>query len=212
METFDFIEDITLRKLAKQFWHEAIIAKQSQLWVTTCALSGATLEVALLATYEQLGDCPVNINKSPLGKLITQLKETHKASVPAHIISTASVITDCRNLFHPGRARFIGIIEKEEAFSTYHSTELVLKWLSQWAKNRFCFTANSLARKIVLTESFDIDKVLEYKNKMSQKQWSMLPSLIDAEYRKIASKAHLGPNTKLPARDRLKAINSAINT
>jgi len=186
MAGFQFIEDEALRELAERFWYEATEAKEKQLWFATGALSGACVEVVLIAIFEMLGEQPDKLDKLPLGGIIKQLNEVHGGHVPEHIISIASATKDCRNLFHPGKARNIGMVEREEAQATYNNVELMLKGINQYAKERFSVGARHLAEKVYENKTMTFDKVLEFKDKMSVKQWQLLPKEIE-KYNEIMS-------------------------
>ncbi|MDD3040408.1 hypothetical protein [Bacteroides sp.] len=175
MSLFNFIEDSTLNKIANQLWLEATLARDNELWVGTCALSGATAEVVLIAIFEQLGDVPDRINNFPLGKLIYQIKEIHGAVIPPHILSTAENLRDYRNLFHPGKARLIGVIEKEEAQAAYASILILMKWLNEWSNERFKLSSPEAAEIVRKNQYFGLSEAIALKNQMTIKQWQLLP-------------------------------------
>jgi len=213
MADFKFIENDMLKQLAERFWYEATVAKQNQLWFSTGALSGATVEVVLIAIFEMLGDQPSNLDSLTLGGLIKRIQDIHEGNIPDHILSMAIATKDCRNLFHPGRARSVGLVEKEEAEATYTAVELILKWVNQYASQRFRIHADIAAQVIVRDENIDMDKVLAYKKQMSISQWFKLPDAIKYRYEMIDSSPVIGGSysyTPRPAKEIIQSIVSKL--
>lgn len=186
---FEYIEDLELRKHATILWNEAVFAKEAKLWNATGALSGAVVEVILIAIFEQLGDYPSDIDKITLGGLITRLKDKHKAVIPDHIFSTAQAVKDYRNLFHPGRARQVGIIGQEEAEAVFFQAQVMLKWLFEWTGRKFKYKAIALAEQVVMMDPyFRPETIIAYREMMTKNEWESLPKVLQSKISSLKDK------------------------
>jgi hypothetical protein len=183
---FPFIEDPALRSFAEKLWDETYAAYNHKMWHSTGALSGAVLELVLVAVFEQLGDEVPNAGSFALGKALNELNVRHQVNMPEHVLSLADPVAQYRYLFYPGRARDVGPMGAEEAQAAFSMVKVALKWLTAWGSQRFAYRATEVVDNLLMNlakgQGFGAH-IANYKSRMSKQQWDTLPTILRIKYK-----------------------------